>query len=178
MKIKYKLREEEESCTDCENKPCTCAIDAMSDKDIDKLIKPVDTLEDILDTYDDEELHMVDEEGNHIQHVKEEVEINEVLSRMERIKASIRFSQTASKRERKMKIALHTRSAPARINHRARVMAVKLLKQKLMKKPLDKLSIPEKEHLEKLLKSRQRLINRIALKLAPKINIMASKIWH
>lgn len=169
MKIKYKLREESETCGGCGNKPCTCTIDNMSDKDIDKLIKPIDSLEDLTDAYDDEELHIVDHEGKHVSHIKEEVEINEVLSRMERIKAGIRFSQTASKRERKMQIALHTRSTPSRINHRARVMAVKLLKQKLMKKPLDQLTISEKEHLEALLKTRQPLLNRIALKLAPRI---------
>ena len=150
-----------------------------SDEEIEDMIKHIDSLEDILHAYDDDELHIVDEDGNHISHLNEEVEnINEVLSRMERIRAKIRFAQTASKRERKLKIALHTKSSTAKINHRARVMAVKLMKEKIAKKPLNKLSLAEKERLERIIHSKSKVLNRMAIKLSPRIRDIESARLH
>ena len=169
MKIKYKLKEEEEKSEE----------DEISDSEIDNMIKPIDRLEDIIDTYDDDELHIVDHKGEHVSNLKEEV-ILEVLSRRERIRASIRFHQTASKREIKLKVALHTKSSPAKINHRARVMAEKLLKLKIAKKPLDQLSLPEQERIERIMQSasKKKIVNRIALKLAPKIRSIENARLH
>ena len=61
--------------------------------------------------------------------VKEEV-INEVLSRMERIRAKTRFARTQAKRERRTKIALKSRSDNTTINKRARRLAINLMKQR------------------------------------------------
>ena len=185
MKIKYKMHEGSEqtdsvSCACCKSKECGCC-DSLSDKEIDDLVKPVDTLEDIIDAYDDDEIHMVDEKGKHVKPIAEDVEaINEVLGRLARIKAGIRFAQTSSKRERRIKIVLHTRSTPSRINHRARVMAIKLFKARVMKKPLANLSIPEKERLEQILARPAvvRNLSRIALKLAPKIRAIENSRLH
>ena len=168
QKIKYKKEEvepEEEMPGD------------EDDDELDDMIKHIDTLEDIVDAYDDDELHIVDDEGTHVGHLKEDY-ITEVLSRMERIRAAIRFKQSASKRERKMKIALHTKSSPAKINHRARVMAVKLMKQKLARKPLDKLSIQEKERIERIIKRKGKVLNRMSLKLVSKIKKIESNRLH
>ena len=60
-------------------------------------------------------------------------------------------------------------STTATINGRARKLAVKLLKQRIAKKPLDKLSIGEKERLEKMLAKRKTLINRLAMKLVSRV---------
>jgi hypothetical protein len=183
MKIKYAMHEGAEhsdSCACCKSKECGCC-DSLSDKEIDDIVKPVDTLEDIIDAYDDDEIHMVDEEGKHVKPIAEDVEgINEVLGRLARIKAGIRFAQTSSKRERRIKIVLHTRSTPSRINHRARVMAIKLFKARIMKKPLANLSIPEKERLEQILARPAvvRNLSRIALKLAPKIRAIENNRLH
>ena len=147
------------------------------DDELEDMIKHIDNLEDVLDAYDDDELHIVDDEGTHVGHLKEDY-ITEVLSRMERIRAAIRFKQSASKRERKMKIALHTKSSPAKINHRARVMAVKIMKQKLARKPLDKLSIQEKERIERIIKRKGKVLNRMSLKLVSKIKKIESNRLH
>lgn len=165
LKIKYK--EEPDDDKD----------DEITDTDIDKMASSVDSLEDIVDAYDDDELHIVDHEGNHVSDLKEEL-ILEVLSRQERIRASIRFAQTAGKRERRMKIALHTRSSPKKINRRARVMAEKILKMRIIKKPLADLTLPEKERLEKILHTKKDIVRKLALKLAPKIKAIENKRLH
>ena len=172
QKIKYKREEFVEESKEEDDIP-----EDESDDEIDDMIKHVDALDDIIDCYDDEELHIVDEEGNHIGHLKEDY-VTEVLSRMERIRAAIRFKQTTSVRERKLKLALHTKSSPSKINHRARVMAVKILKQKLARKPLDQLSIQEKERIERIIKRKSKVLNKLSLKLVPRIKNIEKNRLH
>ena len=134
----------------------------------------IDTEEDILDVYDDKELAIIDDEtGEHIddvedKEVKEEA-LNEVLSRIERMKAKTRFAKTKAKRERKARIALKSRSSNDTINKRARRLAVQLMKQRLARKPLAQLSVGEKERLERIVKKRKVIVNRLAMKLAPRV---------
>jgi hypothetical protein len=171
MKIKYKLHEED-SEDDSE----------MSDDELDDMVDKVSD-EDILSTYDDDELHVVDDEGNHVTHVKDldgmnESYLTEVLSRMERIKAAIRFKQSQGKRIRKMKIALHTRSSPQKINHRARNAAINALKAKLARKPLSQLTVQEKERIERIVAKKKKLIDKAAMKLVPKIRKIENARLH
>lgn len=141
----------------------------LSDEEMDKIVGSLNSEEDVLSAYDDEELSIVDDEtGEHVDELKEEV-LNEVLSRMERMKAKIRFARSQSKRERKLKIALKTRSNNKTINKRARRLAIEVIKQRLAKRPLDKLSVAEKERLEDAIQRRKAIINRLAMKMAPKI---------
>ena len=53
-------------------------------------------------------------------------------------------------------------------------MAIKLLKQKIMKKPVGKLSVAEKERAERMISQRKALIGRLALRLVPKLRRMES----
>jgi hypothetical protein len=55
------------------------------------------------------------------------------------------------------------------IQKRARRHAVIMMKQRLARKPLDKLSTQEKERLENFIQKRKALINRLAQRIAPKI---------
>jgi hypothetical protein len=174
-RMKTKKMTEETECKDCGESPCACVDD--SDEAIDKMIKHIDHFDDIVDLYDDDELHIVDTEGKHHSHLKEEL-ITEVLTRLERIKARVRFAQTASKRSRKLQIALHTRSTPKKINHRARILAVKILKLKLAKKPLADLSFQEKERLERIIAKKKTLLSRMALKLSPRIRAIENTRLH
>ena len=144
-------------------------IDDMTDSDLDDIVDDVEDEEDVLDAYDDEELALVDDEtGEKVEEIKEEV-LNEILSRMERIKAKARFARTKAKRERRISIALKSRSTASTLNNRARRLAVNLMKQRIAKKPLAQLSIGEKERLERTLKKRKAVINRLAMKLVPRI---------
>jgi hypothetical protein len=98
---------------------------------------------------------------------------------MERIKVAMRFARTASTRERKIKIALRRKSSQPQINHRARSLAIRTMKLKLAKKPLDQLSVADKERIEKIMKHRKAVIDRMAVKLIPKIRgIERTRLSH
>jgi hypothetical protein len=174
LKVKYRLGEEK----DDENEEEDDDDDDMEDSDIDQMIAGMSD-DDYLEAYDDDELHMVDSDtGEHVGCIKEEL-INEVLSRAERIKAKVRFARSESKRERKIQIALRTHSSNTVINKRARRLAVNLMKQKLARKPLNKLTVGEKERIERIIEKRKATINRIAMKLAPKVKkIETDRLTH
>ena len=147
-------------------------LDNITDDDLDKMADSVEDVEDVIDAYDEDELMIVDDESGDEIEVKEPVEeeaLTEVLSRMERMRAKARFARTSAKRERKVKIALKMRSSTQTLSKRARRLAVKLLKQKIARKPLDKLSVPEKERIEGILQRRKQLINRLAMKLVSRV---------
>jgi len=169
MKIKYKLGEALGTEDDMDIQgDIGQGESGFQDKDIDDMIAKM-TDDDYLEAYDDEELAIIDDEtGEHISDIKEEA-IMEVLSRAERIRAKMRFAKTATKRARREKIALKTRSSNTVINKRARRLAVNMMKQRLAKKPLDKLSVGEKERIERAIQGNKAAINRIAMKLAPKV---------
>ena len=160
MKIKYALGEESER-EHLED-------EGLSDEEIDDMIGKLND-DDYLEAYDDEELDIIDDEtGEHINDLKEET-LMEVLSRAERIRAKIRFARSASKRERKTRIALKTRSTSKTINTRARRMAVNMMKLRIAKKPLNTLSVGEKERIERIIAKRKVVINRIAMRMVPKV---------
>ena len=150
----------------------------LKDKDIDDMISGMSD-DDYLDAYEDHELSLVDKDsGEYLHDIKEEV-LNEVLSRMERIRAKIRFARTEAKRERKIAIALKMRSNTATLNKRARKLAIVMMKKRLAKKPLDKLSVAEKERLEATIAKRKKIIDRIAMRLVPKVKkIESDRLTH
>jgi len=159
------------------------ADEELTDADIDKLIAPIDSLEDIIDEYDEDEYHFEDEEtGEQVpddELEEENPKVNEaalleVLSRAERIRQKIRFAKTSAKRKRSMKLALKTHSSTAKINTRARRLAIKLMKQRIAKKPLNTLSVGEKERLERIIHKRKAVINRVAMKLTSRIRKIES----
>ena len=150
--------------------------DAMTEDDIDAIIKSISD-EDILDTYDDDELKVVDDETGET--LEESSEILEVLSRAERMKARVRFAKSKVKREIKARLALRRRSNNKTFANRARRAAIKAMKMKIAKKSLSQLSIAEKERLERLVALRKKSIDRIALKLTPRIKqIERDRLTH
>jgi phosphopantetheine adenylyltransferase len=152
-------------------------FEEMTDEEIDAIVNSM-TDEDILEHgYDDEELAVVDadtgeeieiDDENNLDPVKES-NLMEVLSRIERIKAKARFKRTEAKRERRLQIALRKTSDTKTINNRARRMAIKTIKQRLAKKPLNKLSVAEKERLEQRIQRMKPVLNRIAMRMAPRV---------
>jgi hypothetical protein len=145
--------------------------DDISDEDLDNMVKEIDHEDDIMDLYDDGEIKIIDDETG--EEVKEdgvnEEALNEVLSRAERLKARIRFARTAAKRQRRLKIVLAKRSDAKTISKRARRLAINMLKKRIMKKPASQLTVPEKERVEKMLQNKGALINRLSMKLVPRI---------
>lgn len=146
----------------------------ISEEDIDAMI---DTLsdEDFYDAYDEDELCVIDDEtGEELpDDGVNESALMEVLSRVERIRAKVRMAKTKSKRERSARIALKRYSNTPTINKRARRMAVKLMKQRLVRgRDVTKLSVGEKERIERTLSKRKDVLNRIATKMVPRIKKM------
>ena len=157
-------------------------LDNIDDAELDKMAQEVNHEDDILDAYDDHELGIIDDEtGEEIEKdVKEELEImNEVLSRSERLKAKVRFARSASKRARKTKLALKSRSSAKTLNSRARKLAVNLLKKRIARKPLDKLTLGEKERIEKIISKKKVLVNRLAMRLVSRVKkIETDRLSH
>jgi phosphopantetheine adenylyltransferase len=145
--------------------------DDFSEDDLEAMANGVTDPEHVLDAYDDSELAIVDTDtGEEVDTMAEEVEqINEVLSRIERMKAKIRFARTASKRERRIQVALRTRSSSTKINARARRLAVNLMKQRIIRKPVANMTVQEKERAEAIIARRKEAVGRLAMKLAPRV---------
>lgn len=146
------------------------------------MVGSVNTEDDIMHAYDDGELILVDSETG--EEINEEAIINteilsEVMSRIERMKAKIRFARTEPKRERRMQIALKRRSDTKTLNKRARRVAIDLMKQRIMRKPAAQLTVSEKERVERILSKRKAAIDRLAMKLAPRVRkIETDRLSH
>lgn len=143
-------------------------LEDMQDKDIDDMINEM-TEDDFLEAYEDSELAIIDEETGEVLEELSEETILEVLSRSERIRAKLRFARSQSKRERRTAIALKSRSNTTTLNKRARRLAIDTMKKRLAKKPLEKLSVSEKERIEAIIAKRKNVIDRIAMRLVPKV---------
>jgi hypothetical protein len=147
----------------------------VDDKEIEAMIGQLSD-DDIMGEYDEDDLALVDDEtGEEIpksdeEDALDEQAIMEVLSRIERMKAKFRIRRTAAKRERATKIALKRYSNTATINKRARRLAIKLMKQRLLRgRDVSKLSVGEKERIERTLEQRKAVIGRIATRLVPRV---------
>ena len=154
----------------------------FSEEEIDKMIDSLSD-DDFLEAYDDDELAVVDDEtGEEMEEDKPEVTeqaILEVLSRMERMRARVRFAKTKSKRERSAKLALKRTSSTGTINKRARRLAVNLMKKRLMRgRPASSLSVGEKERIEKMVEKRRPILNRIAMKLTSRVRQVEKARLH
>ncbi len=129
--------------------------------------------EDFFEAYDDEELAIIDEEtGEEIEAVDSVTEeaLMEVLSRIERIRAKARMRRSQTKRERKEKVALRQLSSPQVANRRARRMAVSALKKRLLKgQNPQKISIGEKERVERFIAQRRKIVDRLATRMVSRV---------
>lgn len=166
MKIKHHLGEE--SSDDEDDKE-------LEDDDIDDMVKGVSD-EDVFDVYEDDEFHFEDEDtGEKLEELQKEEVLSEVLSRIERIRAKARFKRTEAKRERRVKIALKSRSSNKTINSRARRLAINLMKKRIGKKDPSKMSVAEKERVERIIERRKASVGRVAMKLVPRLRQIENK---
>lgn len=154
----------------------------LTDSEIDAMVESVSD-EDIESLYEENEILLVYEDtGEEVEHHPDEAKIDlmEVLSRQERLKGKIRLRKTAAKRSRSTKIALQRFSNPQTINKRARRLAIKLMKKRILRgRDPSKVSVGEKERIEKMMAKRKDLINRIAQKLVTRIRkVEKSRMSH
>jgi hypothetical protein len=147
----------------------------LTDEEIDHIINTTPD-DEFIDEYEDDEFGIIDPEtGEEYDEEEcactmEEQTILEVLSRTERMRARIRFAKSKAKRERKASIALKTRATSKTTNKRARRLAIKLMKKRLLRgRDANKISIGEKERIERVIQRRKQVIGRVAMKLVPRI---------
>jgi phosphopantetheine adenylyltransferase len=187
-------------CPDCGKHVCECGEERpgigtdstmskdpffkedFTDQEIDEMVNSV-TDEDIENLYEEDELVLVyDDDGEEIPPLQEEskYDLMEVLSRTERMKGKIRLRKTSAKRGRSTKIALKRFSPPATINKRARRLAIKLMKKRMLRgRDYSKVSVGEKERIEKTLANRKDVISRIAQKLVSRVRkVEKSRMSH
>lgn len=172
MKVKYRVDEQKKSKPKDEHD--------LSDDELEKMADKVDHENDILDVYDDNELTMVDKEtGEQVKSNIKEDALNEVLSRAERLRARARFMRTEPKRARRLQIVLHRHSDTKTINKRARRLAILMLKQRIARKSPTEMTVSEKERVERIIEKRRPMVDRLAMRLAPKIRkIEQERLTH
>lgn len=142
--------------------------------------------ESFYEAYDDDELAIIDDEtGEEIEAVAEELELDapalmEVLSRVERIKAKARMRRTKAKRERAEKIALRRLSTPEVANRRARRLAISAMKKRLLKgQNPQKVSVGQKEAIERFIAQRKKVVDRLATRMVPRVKqIEKARLHH
>lgn len=154
----------------------------FSDDEINNMVESVD-FDMILELYDEDELVLIYEDtGEEVPVCEEESQIDlmEVLSRQERMRAKFRFRRSKAKRERSTKIALKRHSNVKVINARARRLAVRLMKQRLLRGVNYKdVGIGDKERIDRTIKKRKVMIDRLAAKLVSRVrNVEKSRMSH
>jgi hypothetical protein len=183
-----------EVCPECGMNPCECGEQRpgistdttmskdpffkeeeeleLSETEIDEIVNSVSD-EDIMDLYEEEELVIIDEETGEelpVAEGEDKIDLMEVLSRQERMRAKVRLRRTSSKRERSTKIALKRFSSTTTINKRARRLAIKLMKGRMLRgRDPAKISVGEKERIEKQLAKRKTVIGRVAQRLVSRV---------
>lgn len=164
-----------------EKQPVTeSKIDDITDAELDKMAASIKDIDDILNVYDEDELEVIDPKTGKPVEIKEDLScLDEVLSRAERMKVKIRFARSEPRRERKLMIALRKHSDTATLAKRARHMAINMLKERIIGKPVNQMSIAERERAEAILAQRRMIVDRLAIKLVPQIKkIELTRLTH
>ena len=140
----------------------------LSDADIESMIDELSE-EELLGLDEHNEWDLVYEDTEEIipPHPDEEkIDLMEVLSRQERIKGKIRLRRSQAKRSRSTKINVHRYAPPKVINARARRLAIKLIKKRMLRgRNPAKVSVGDKERIEKSIAKNKTLVDRVAQKL-------------
>jgi hypothetical protein len=154
----------------------------LSDDDLDDLINNISD-DEVIDLYDPTDFAFVSDAGEYLDDLSledlEESIISEVLSRQGRIKARMHFKMSRAKRLRGAKLALHRRSSSEKLHQKARRLASRVLKMKFVKKPLNTLSVAEKERLERRMARMKKTVQRLSTKMVGKIRkIETNRLSH
>ena len=149
--------------------------------ELEKIIDAYDEIEDVPDLYpdlDDDGDHDDDDEELRINRDGEEKGViddnykwvNEVLTPAQRFKKSQQMRRLKGKIARARKLALKRPSSPEKLQQRAQRHARNLIRKKFIKgKNYNELSFAEKQAVEKRMQGKGALINRIAMRVKPKL---------
>ena len=149
--------------------------------ELEKLIDTYDEIEDVPDLYpdldndgdhddDDEELR-INRDGEEKGVIDDNYKwVNEVLTPAQRFKRSQQMRRLKGKIARARKLALKRPSSPEKLQSRAQRHARNLIRKKFIKgKNYNELSFAEKQAVEKRMQGKGALINRIAMRVKPKL---------
>ena len=160
-------------------------ITDFSDSEIDDIVNDItddEIFDEILADVEEDDIMVVDDEGNEVEDEEDELDeetkakLDEVLTRAGRIKTKINLRKTKAKRQRGAKIALKRRSTTKVANKRARRLAIKALKKRFLQgRDPSKLSVSERERIERIIAKKKSVINRIALKMVPRVRKMENQ---
>ena len=156
-------------------------VDDDFEASLEKKIDAYDTLEDVADLYPD-----LDNDGDHddddtkLQITKDAEEmgqiednykwVSEVLTPAQRFKRSQQMKRLGKKIARARMIALKRPSSPDKLNQKAQRHARNLMRKKFTKdQNYADLSFQQKAQIEKKLQGKSAVINRIAMKVKPKL---------
>lgn len=146
----------------------------LTEHDIQVVEDELDSMTDdeiIESFYTDDECVAIDEEtGEQFDIEPDAPAIMEVMSRHERIIARARLRRSAPRRMRARRVALRRISTPAQANRRARRMAISQLKKRLLSgRNPHKVSVGEKERVERFIKQRNHIVNRLATRMSVRV---------
>lgn len=149
--------------------------------ELEKIIDAYDEIEDVPDLYpdldndgdhddDDEELR-INRDGEEKGVIDDNYKwVNEVLTPAQRFKRSQQMRRLKGKIARARKLALKRPSSPEKLQSRAQRHARNLIRKKFIKgKNYNELSFAEKQAVEKRMQGKGALINRIAMRVKPKL---------
>ena len=141
-------------------------LDTMSVDDyIDTVYEPEDfeDFDEFENEYNDAEAETLedydDEEGDE--------DLHEAVNRATRLKMKNRMRRLKGVIARKRKLALKKHATLDVLKKRARKLAIRMLKKRYAKKAVADMSFAERERVEKILKTKKSLIDRLTIKMIP-----------
>jgi hypothetical protein len=120
----------------------------------------ITSLEDLLHIYDDSELCIMDSDGNYVQ----DIPMNEEVDRMERIMRSIRMKSHSYDIHLHRKLAVKFPSSIQKISHRARAATLYYVKHHIDKN-YNKLAPMERAQIDRIVKGRKGLVSSMTTKM-------------
>lgn len=139
-------------------------LDTMSVDDyIDTVYEPED-----FEDFDEFETDYNDAEEEALSEIDDDEEdLQEAMTRAARIKMKNRMKRMKGVIARKRKLALKRHATLDVLKKRARKLAIRMLKKRYAKKAVADMSYAERERVEKILKSKGSLLDRLTTKMIP-----------
>ena len=162
-------------------------VDDKIEADLEKMIDGYDSIEDLADLYpdldkdgdhdDDDETLQISKDAEEMGVIDDNYEyVDEVLTPAQRFKRAQAMRRVKGKIARARKIALKRPSSPEKLQKKAQRHARNLLRKKFIKgRNYADLSFAEKAAIEKRLQGKGSLINRIAMRVKPKLKQLEQK---
>ena len=163
-------------------------VDDKIEADIEKMIDGYDSIEDLADLYpdldkdgdhdDDDETLQISKDAEEMGVIDDNYEyVDEVLTPAQRFKRAQAMRRVKGKIARARKIALKRPSSPEKLQKKAQRHARNLLRKKFIKgRNYADLSFAEKAAIEKRLQGKGSLINRIAMRVKPKLKQLEKRL--